>query len=240
MGTSVLGLDSATKAQNDSSVDGYLMLDDGNVLAEYVDSDVVSTAASLAQPPVDAARAQRSIGVVSTKLNRRSGNRVAHIILNLVLVVLVSLAAAVAVIPRVTGAVPLTVLSGSMLPALRPGDLVVVRPTPADHLHIGDVVTFQPQSGVATLVTHRIIYITHDANGHVVNIQTQGDANNAPDNLLVPDQIMGRVWYSVPFIGHVTNGRNALLAISLVGLGLVAYAVVLFTKKDDEEETPDE
>jgi signal peptidase len=157
------------------------------------------------------------------------------LVLNVFLVALVALAAAVAIVPRVTGAVPLTVLSGSMQPTFRPGDLVIVRPTASENLEIGDIVTFQPHSGVATLITHRIIDITADEHGSIENIITQGDANNAPDQPLRPEQIMGRVWYSVPLVGHITNGRNALIAISAVGLALVSYAVVLFVKKDDAD-----
>jgi len=171
------------------------------------------------------------------KQQRSTGNIVAHVLLNIMLVALVGLATAVAILPRVTGAVPLTVLSGSMRPTLQPGDLVVVRPTPVEQLSIGDVVTFQPESGVATLVTHRIIDITYDEAGNVLNLETQGDANGSPDNPLIPEQIMGRVWYSVPMIGHLTNGRNALLVVSAVGLGLVIYAAALFLKKDDAADT---
>ena len=161
--------------------------------------------------------------------------KIAHLLVNLVLVFLVGLAAAVAIVPRVTGSVPLTVLSGSMTPTFQPGDLIVVRPTPVEYLNIGDVVTFQPESGVATFITHRIVGITHDETGAVLNIQTQGDANNAADAPLQPAQIMGRVWYSVPMVGHVSNGRNAILAVSALGIVLVGYAVTMFLKKDDDE-----
>jgi len=226
MGAAVLEIDPLVSTSG-AAVAGFT---DGEVVPEYVDSETrgfvkVRTSAD-----------GTGVSTGSTAGKGSKGNRVAHIVLNIVLAALLALAAAVAVVPRVTGSVPLTVLTGSMTPTFQPGDLVVVRPTAVEKLHIGDVVTFQPQSGVATLVTHRIIMINHDAQGNVETIQTQGDANNAPDNLLIPDQIMGRVWYSVPMIGHLTNGRNTLLVISALGLGLVAYAVVLFTKKDVEEE----
>ena len=172
---------------------------------------------------------------ITPQKKRGAADRLGHKALNVALLLLVGLALAVVGVPRATGAVPLTVLTGSMVPTFRPGDLVVVRPTPVEQLRVGDVVTFQPQPGVATLITHRIIDIGHDAAGAVSTIQTKGDANNVADPTLVPDQIMGRVWYSIPLIGHLANGRNILLVASAVGLGLVIYAVTLFTKKDDTE-----
>lgn len=162
------------------------------------------------------------------------GNRLGHAALNLVLVGVLALATAVVILPRATGSVPLTVLTGSMTPTIHPGDLVIVRPTPLEELHLGDIVTFQPVSGVATLVTHRIISISHDAQRQVTGLQTQGDANNVADNPLVPGQVMGRVWYTVPYIGRLTNGRNTLLLLGAVGAALVVYAIGLVFKKDPE------
>ena len=43
-------------------------------------------------------------------------------------------ALALIVVPKLNGARPLTVLSGSMIPTFDPGDVVVVRAADADHL----------------------------------------------------------------------------------------------------------
>ncbi len=63
---------------------------------------------------------------------------------------------ALIVVPKATGSKPLTVLSGSMVPAYDPGDVVIVRPTAFDSLQAGDVITFQPVSDDPRLTTHRI------------------------------------------------------------------------------------
>ena len=131
---------------------------------------------------------------------------------------------AVAVVPRFIGAVPLTVLTGSMVPTHRPGDIVIVQPTPVENLAIGDVVTFQPVSGDRRLTTHRIVNIATE-NNRITSVTTRGDANNVDDLPILPEQINGRVVYAVPKVGHLTNPRNAVLAAaSLVGGGLVIYA----------------
>src|SRR3954471_3578468 len=63
------------------------------------------------------------------------------------LIFVVALALAVIVIPAVTHAVPLTVLTSSMEPGLPPGTLLIVRPVDPADLRIGDVATYQIRSG---------------------------------------------------------------------------------------------
>ncbi len=104
-------------------------------------------------------------------------------------------------VPKATGSHPLTVLSGSMEPTYDPGDVVVVRPTDADDLQIGDVVTFQPESGNPDLTTHRVVAVVLTDQGRAYT--TQGDANDAVDPApVMPAQVRGTVWYSVPLVGH--------------------------------------
>lgn len=131
------------------------------------------------------------------------------------------------VVPRIMGAVPLVVLTGSMQPSIRPGDVVVVQPTPVNELEIGDVITFQPVSGNPSLTTHRIINILHDDSGNVLSVTTQGDANNVADPPIIPDQINGRVRYQIPLVGYLTVTRNAITAATTVlGIGLITYSLL--------------
>lgn len=163
--------------------------------------------------------------------------------LTALMVALVALVAAVSVVPRVVGAVPLTVLTGSMEPALAPGDLVVVRPAPADDIRVGDVITFQPVSDDPALVTHRVTGLTIESGG-VTGFTTQGDANSAADDAIVADQVKGRVVYSVPWVGHVTGAGLGPQVAVLAGVGLLGYGVatvgLAYRKditKDKEERT---
>ena len=61
------------------------------------------------------------------------------------------------VVPRLGGATPYTVLTGSMRPGMPPGTLVVVRPIEPDQIATGMVVTYQLRSGDPTVVTHRVL-----------------------------------------------------------------------------------
>lgn len=145
-----------------------------------------------------------------------------------VLIMLVALGAAVIVVPAATGATPLTVLTSSMEPGLPPGTLLVVKPVEPEDVRIGDVVTYQLESGKSTVVTHRVIEVTKTAGGEYSFI-LQGDNNSQPDpNPIREVQIQGKLWYSVPYIGWVNtwvNGEARGLIVPIVAGGLFAYAV---------------
>ena len=149
----------------------------------------------------------------------------------LLLFVAVAVLAALVVVPRLAGATPYTVLTGSMEPTLSPGTLIVVKDVPPTELRAGDVITFQIESDNPAVNTHRITQVVYDAQG-TPRFQTQGDANNAPDrDLLVPEQIRGSLWYSVPYLGHVNSAltgdlRGVLVTVAVGGLGV--YALWMF------------
>ncbi|MCW2735738.1 MAG: signal peptidase [Nocardioides sp.] len=119
-----------------------------------------------------------------------------------------ALGVACVLLPMALGAVPLTILSGSMAPGMPPGSLAIVRPVDATQARIGDVLTYQPQPDDPTLVTHRVVAVSRNAHGDV-SLTVQGDANRAPDEQPVrPDQVQGSVVYAVPYVGRVANRLN--------------------------------
>lgn len=134
-------------------------------------------------------------------------------------------------IPAVAGGERFTVLTGSMVPTYPPGTLIVVEPVEPDELAIGMPVTYQLRPGDPAVVTHRIIASTRSAKGQRTYI-TQGDANNVPDSEpVLYEQIRGRVWYSIPYLGHVNNwltGQQRSWTVGIIATALFGYAVVLF------------
>jgi signal peptidase len=135
------------------------------------------------------------------------------------------------VLPRLAGATPYVIETGSMSPKMPPGTLVVVKPAPVRDIAVGDVVTYQLRSGDPTVVTHRVVQQGVDMTGEP-RWQTQGDANDGADASWVrPVQVKGVRWYYVPYLGYLTSfvtqqQRGVLTA--LVALGLLAYAAVMF------------
>jgi signal peptidase I len=143
----------------------------------------------------------------------------------------VAAAAALIVVPKATGSVPLTVLTGSMSPTYDPGSVVVVRPTPTEDLRVGDAITFQERSGDPTVVTHRIVSVVFAGDG-TRRFVTQGDANGAADAEPVREiQVRGKVWYSVPYVGHAATALDPGTrdnAVKVVAGGLFLYGAWLF------------
>jgi len=131
-------------------------------------------------------------------------------------------------IPAVVGGTPLTILTGSMSPNLPPGTLVVIKPTPVEDIAIGDILTFQIESGRPEVVTHRVIGIVKDTSSTDVRFITQGDANASADAAeVLPVQVRGTVWYAVPWLGWVNqavNGEARQWVIPLAAGGLFGYA----------------
>lgn len=142
-----------------------------------------------------------------------------------------SVLAVALLVPRLAGATPYVIETGSMSPKLPPGTLIVVKPVSPDQIAPGDVITFQIKSGDPTVVTHRVIAQGVDMTGQI-RWRTQGDANNAADvNWVLPQQVKGKEWYAVPYLGYVTSfvskqQRGVIMAV--VVLGLVGYAGAQF------------
>lgn len=162
---------------------------------------------------------------------RRTLGWIGQVISWLVILGVVAVLAAAVVVPRLAGAAPYTVLTGSMKPSYPPGTLVVVKPLPFDEIVVGDVITYQLESGKATVVTHRVTEVNARLDGKTV-LTTQGDANNAADPERVEAvQVRGRLWYSVPYLGYVNNalsGGQRQTAVLVVSVALVGYAAFMF------------
>lgn len=154
--------------------------------------------------------------------------RLWHVSCWVVVLVATALLLAAVLVPRVAGATPYTVLTGSMKPDLPPGTLVVARPVAPDEIGIGSVVTYQVSSGQPVVVTHRVVSQGIGQDGQPVFL-TQGDANDAPDETWVQvAQVRGEVWYAVPYLGYLSelfSQSQRELGVSLVAGTLLLYAI---------------
>ena len=152
------------------------------------------------------------------------------------------------ILPALGGGTAYTILTGSMKPSMPPGTVVVVRPTPVDEIRTGDVVTYQLESGQPTVATHRVIAVRTTLDGKVQLI-TQGDANNAPDpKPVLPVQVQGKRWYSVPFVGLpalAVDGDIRQVVVTGAVVLLLGYAAMSFggavrDRRGAPRATPDE
>ena len=143
----------------------------------------------------------------------------------LALVVLITVMAIV--LPAATGSMPMTILTGSMTPTYPPGTLIIVQPVDPNTLTIGDPITYQIESGKPDVVTHRIIAVTSTSDG-TRTFTTRGDANSAADEKpVLPVQVRGKVWYSIPYLGWVNtvvNGESRAWLVPVIAGALFLYA----------------
>ena len=94
----------------------------------------------------------------------------------------------------------LTVLSGSMEPAIHTGAVVIVNP--ASEYVVGDIITFGETGKTGIPVTHRIKE-EKLAEGKTI-YTTKGDANDSADARSVAnEEIQGKVLFSLPYLGYV-------------------------------------
>ncbi len=125
-----------------------------------------------------------------------------------------------------------TVMSGSMNPALIPGDLVIVKERESSEISVGDMVTIRNEDFI---FTHRVI---ERLEGGLFRLK--GDANEGPDmDLVDAAQIIGVVVQVFPF-GYLYNSIGfalALLVPAALIMGKQIHTIYQHTKRRNKRET---
>lgn len=126
-------------------------------------------------------------------------------------------------VPKFLGITPLIVLSGSMQPAIMPGDVVVIREQAPNKYKLGDVVTYLEGS---IAFTHRIIA---EEKGLFV---LKGDNNNVADDKVAAERLIGKVVLRIPKIGLVILFLKTLpgMVVMLILSVLCIYGEELWLK----------
>lgn len=183
-----------------------------------------------------------------------------------VLLIVMSVATAALVVPKLAGAIPLTVLSDSMAPSMPVGSLAVVRPTMEnltgaretlepeqidelnriEDIEVGDVIVFAPRARDTMLVIHRVIGMSVSSSGQRT-FTTQGDNNSGVDDLVAGHQVRAVLWYHLPALGYVNDslddGARRWIAVGAAVLGyawaFTQFAGALRRRQTGGARTPD-
>jgi signal peptidase I len=121
------------------------------------------------------------------------------------------------------------VITGSMVPVIPVGSMVVTEQVGVTTLHVGDILVFPKPTHTSEVIVHRIVHLTTASNG-AIQVQTKGDANTAQDPWVIQQPNSGRAdraVYIVPSLGTaVVLGRNSLLVLlpALLMIWLVSAA----------------
>jgi signal peptidase I len=130
----------------------------------------------------------------------------------------------VIVAPSLFGGRALTVMSGSMEPALGVGDVVINSRVAPDRVRVGDIVTFSDPEGTGKLITHRVRRVRlAEGTAHIV---TKGDNTNAVERWDIPATgSLGRVEFRVPLLGFLVfwlHGPFARIGLIVIPALLLA------------------
>ncbi len=124
-------------------------------------------------------------------------------------------------IPSIFGFKNFVVLSGSMEPKLKIGDIIIVRET--QKIKEGDIISFKEKNSV---VTHRIIKIINEDGEEF--FQTKGDANSAIDiDLVKRDAIEGKYCFKIPFLGNLVLLLKNEMAVYIFGGIIILLLIVI-------------
>ena len=140
-------------------------------------------------------------------------------------------------VPTFLGYSPMIVLSPSMDPTIKEGDLVVVKAVEASEIKEGDIITFfDPDSKQGSVLTHRVVAVLVSDSGEI-SFTTKGDANNAEDPSAAPaDSLIGVYKFRIPGAGSVamflqtTPGYIVSVAVPLILL--IAYELIRRRRAD--------
>ncbi len=133
-------------------------------------------------------------------------------------------------VPSIGGYLPMIVLTDSMYPDIKSGDLIICRTAKPEDVKVNDVISFFDPAGNGTsVVTHRVIEILEE-NG-IRSFRTRGDNNNTEDKDLVPaENLVGIYKTRIAGAGNIAmfmqSTAGLIVCVVLPILLLVAYDII--------------
>lgn len=144
-------------------------------------------------------------------------------------------------VPSIGGTLPLIVLTDSMYPVIRSGDLIICRTAEPEEIAVGDVIAFfDPAGNGSSIVTHRVVEVLTE-DGEVL-FRTRGDNNNTEDKLPVSGGDLVGVYQSrIAGAGHIAmfmqSTAGLIVCVVLPIVLLVAYDMLrrrMYEKKNQD------
>ena len=133
-------------------------------------------------------------------------------------------------VPSIGGTFPLIVLTDSMYPDIKSGDLIICNTAEAEDVKVNDVISFFDPAGNGTsIVTHRVIEIVEE-DGEIL-FRTRGDNNNTEDKELVPaENLVGVYKMRIAGAGHIAmfmqSTAGLIICVVLPIILLVGYDII--------------
>lgn len=138
-------------------------------------------------------------------------------------------------VPKLFGVEFRAVVSGSMTPEIPVGSLVVVVPTKAEDIQIGDDITFVSAGEV--VVTHRVVDINRETNEFTTwGIANDRAATDAPNKY---ENIIGVVRLHIPYVGQIfswfsTTYGKIITATAIIAAFLLSTILGIWSKDKND------
>jgi len=127
----------------------------------------------------------------------------------------------------------LVVVSGSMIPTLNQGDIIIIRGADARTISPETIIVFHSPRDYKTLIVHRVKEVFRSQGG--IYFITKGDNNPVQDNWNpepgVPSKlVVGSYVAKIPYIGHIVMKMREPLGIAII---VLVMAVVILLEVSD-------
>lgn len=102
------------------------------------------------------------------------------------------------------------ITSGSMWPALKEGDLILIKATAKESMKIGDIIIWKSNETAGGFIIHRVARLDRDT------FTTKGDANFTEDTPVRYENIVGKTIMfrekplRIPYLGFISKLGNTL------------------------------
>lgn len=122
-----------------------------------------------------------------------------------------------------------TILTQSMYPTIKAGDVVITYKEDNNQYNKGDVITFISDMNGGITVTHRVQDIVLVNDGY--SYRTKGDNNNTGDREVIDGgNVLGKVVLRIPKAGYIqqflVSKTGWIVAVLLPCLGIVIYDIL--------------
>ena len=135
-----------------------------------------------------------------------------------------------------------SIVSASMSPEYKIGDILISQDIPADEIQIGDDLTYKGTEGEmqGLVITHRVIEIWEDETDNKIHFRTQGIASDFADPEITEDNVYGKVIYKTAvfsFLGRLMDNMIIYyVAFVIIGVSVSFQIINVFIKRNDKDD----
>ena len=128
--------------------------------------------------------------------------------------------------PSVFGFRTFSIITSSMEPKLKIGDVILIKEQKTSSYKVGDIITFKGMSGDLSgkIVTHEIVGVTKEAGRKI--FYTKGIKNISNDPAVYEEQVLGKYIYKFKLfslIEKIMSTKIGFILIIIIPLGYIYF-----------------